>query len=189
MKISSLFGDFYSLWGYIHPYTYRGALKLRTHISHFLSRRKPPQNRVTMTLTTFLSNLSLWAVQLIAMLLEVLFSPSVFEERQTQKALTFGTAKASTLISSTMKTSDQCVETSVANHLPTKDCRTTAWAIAADISQLLWQQVPPKELAWWSSPEWVRRQQKERTSWLRHQQEIIAAGKLPNGTRKFPEVL
>ena len=79
--------------------------------------------------TTFLSNLSLWAVQLIAMLLEVLFSPSVFEEGQTQKALTFGTVKASTLISSTMKTSDQCVETSVANHLPTKDCRTTAWAM------------------------------------------------------------
>ena len=103
--------------------------------------------------TTFLSNLSLWAVQLIAMLLEVLFSPSVFEEGQTQKALTFGIAKASTLISSTMKTSDQCVETSVANHLPPKDCRTTAWAIAADISLLLWQQVPPKELAWWSSAE------------------------------------
>lgn len=111
-----------------------------------------------MTLTTFLSNLSLWAVQLIAMLLEVLFSPSVFEEGQTQKALTFGTAKASTLNPTTMKTSDQCAETSDANHLPTKGCRTIAWAIAADISRLLWQQVLPREQAWWSSPEWVRRQ-------------------------------
>ena len=142
-----------------------------------------------MTLTTSLSNLLQWAAQFIAILLEVLFSPSVFEEGQTQKALTFGTAKASTLNPTTMKTSDQCAETSDANHLPTKACRTIAWAIAADISRLLWQQVLPRELAWWSSPEWVRRQQKERTSWLRHQQEIIAAGKLPNGTRKFPEVL
>ena len=110
-----------------------------------------------MTHTTSLSNLLQWAAQFIAMLLEVLFFPSVFEEGQTQKALTFGRAKASTLISSTMKTSDQCAETSVANHLPTKDCRTIAWAIAADISQLLWQQVVPRELAWCSSPEWVRR--------------------------------
>ena len=106
------------------------------------------------------------------MLLKVLFSPSVFEEGQTQKALTFGTAKASTLNPTTMKTSDQCAETSDANHLPTKGCRTIAWAIAADISRLLWQQVLPRELAWWSSPEWVRRQHKERTSCLRHQQEI-----------------
>ena len=150
-------GDFYSLWGYIHPYTYRGASKWRAHISHLLSRRKPPQNRATMTHTTSLSNLLQWAAQFIAMLLEVLFFPSVFEEGQTQKALTFGRAKASTLISSTMKTSDQCAETSVANHLPTKDCRTIAWAIAADISRLLWQQVLPRELAWCSSPEWVRR--------------------------------
>ena len=125
-----------------------------------------------MTLATFLSNLSLWAVQLIAMLLEVLFSLSVIGEGQTQKALTFGRAKASTLNPTTMKTSDQCAETSVANYLPTKDFRTTAWAIAADISQLLWQQEPPRELAWWSSPEWVRRQQKERTSCLRQSQEI-----------------
>lgn len=139
--------------------------------------------------TTFLSNLSLWAVQLIAMLLEVLFSPSVFEEGQTQKALTFGRAKASTLNPTMMKTSDQCAETSDANHLLTKGCRTIAWAIAADISRLLRQQVLPREQAWWSSPEWVRRQQKERTSWLRHQQEIIAAGKLTNATRKLPEAL
>ena len=163
IKISHTHENFFTFWRFLlslglhPPISYRGASKWRAHISHFLSRRKPPKNRVTMKPTTFLSNLSLWAVQLIAMLLEVLFSPSVFEEGQTQKALTFGTAKASTLISSTMKTSDQCVETSVANHLPPKDCRTTAWAIAADISQLLWQQVPPKELAWWSSPEWVRR--------------------------------
>ncbi len=112
--------------------------------SHFHSRRKPPQNRTTMTVTTFLSNLSLWAVQLIAMLLKVLFSPSVIGEGQTQKTLTFGRAKASTLNPTTMKTSDQCAETSVANHLPTKGCQTIAWAIAADISRLLRQQVLPR---------------------------------------------
>ena len=64
-----------------------------------------------MTHTTYLSNLSLWAVQLIAMLLEILFSPSIFEEGQTQKALTFGRAKANTLNPTMMKTSDQCAET------------------------------------------------------------------------------
>ena len=155
---NALFSVFFPLWGHIHPYTYRGASKWRTHISHFLSRRKPPQNRATMTHTTSLSNLLQWAAQLIAMLLEILFLLSVIGEGQTQKALTFGRAKASTLNPTTMKTSDQCAETSDANHLPTKGCRTIAWAIAADISQLLWQQVLPREQVWWSSPEWVRRQ-------------------------------